>query len=98
MDLNNIVEHNEIITALNINLFTPDTCIILFYLPILCELRKLNEIGGRWWLMIGEGCISNFELLEWGKPWEILRPNFKPELDECGRGFELFQNGNFMFS
>jgi len=36
--------------------------------------------------MIGEGCISNFELLDWGKPWEILRPNFKPELAECGRG------------
>jgi hypothetical protein len=51
--------------------------------------------------MIWEGCVfSYFELLDWGKPWEILGPKFKPELAECGRGFashmfELFQNRNF---
>jgi len=37
--------------------------------------------------MIWEGSVfPYFELLDWGKPWEILRLNFKPELAECGRG------------
>ena len=27
-----------------------------------------------------------FELLDWGKPWEILGHKFKPELAECERG------------
>jgi hypothetical protein len=37
--------------------------------------------------MILEGCVfSYFEMLDWGKPCEILGPKFKPELAEFGRG------------
>jgi hypothetical protein len=37
--------------------------------------------------MIWEGCVlSCFELMDWGKPWEILGPKFEPELAEYGRG------------
>jgi hypothetical protein len=38
-------------------------------------------------VMVWEGRgFSYFVLQDWGKPWEILRPNFKPELAECERG------------
>jgi len=36
--------------------------------------------------MTGEGCVLSCELMDWGKPWEILGSKFKPELAECGRG------------
>jgi len=34
-------------------------------------MQKSNEIGGRWWVVIGAGCVLSCELLDWGKLWEV---------------------------